>query len=399
MLIMPSKFNKIVRLPSSKSYLHRAIILSALCDGTNTLSNVWLCDDINCTIEAMRQFGANITYKEHTLTITGVSRACGDIEVYCKESGSTLRFLIPLFASKFNRSVFHCEKGLVARPLCAYEGIFPSLCVDKQSYTVCVSKTETAPQVEVSGDVSSQYITGLLLMYASCGGGKITIMPPFESRPYVDITIDMLNRFGIDAHFESEYTIAIIGGELKAPLDIAIEPDFSQLAFFAVAGVLCGCVKVIGLPDVTLQGDCKIIEIIRQCGGNISDDFEFTVSSLTAIEVDVKDCPDLFPILTVLLTHSVGSSKITGISRLKYKESDRVAAMVTELSKMGHDIRIVGDCVMISDKMTTPSTYTLCSHNDHRIAMALAVAVKASNFLFTINGFECISKSFPEFSI
>lgn len=400
MLITPSLINRTVTLPSSKSYLHRAITLASMCDETTVLHNVWLCDDINCTIEAMRQFGAYITYDEHTLTIIGGKPSKREIDVYCKESGSTLRFLLPLFAKTFDHSIFRCENGLLARPLNGYDNILPPLLMNEESKTVAIGNGEIASQVNVCGDISSQYITGLLLCFAGDSiDRKINITPPFLSRPYVDITLSMLSQFGVDAHFTDEYTIEIKGGNLCSPKAITIEPDFSQLAFFAVAGVLCGSVKVLGLPQNSLQGDKRIIEIIKQCGGAVSDDFVFTKSLLHAIEIDVSDCPDLFPILTVLLAHANGSSKITGISRLKYKESNRVASMVSELTNMGHDIFVVGDSVIVSNAMKEPSTLTLNSHNDHRIAMSLAVAIKASDRSFFIEGFDCINKSFPEFSL
>ncbi len=400
--IYPGKLSGKVEVPASKSIGHRAIISAALSHGKSILHNITLSDDINATIEAVKSFGAKIELRKDKLIIHGVKHISPSKNpIDCKESGSTLRFLIPLLASTNKRVVFKGAPSLIKRPLTIYkqiaiqDNIDFSITKDK----VMVNGSFKGKHYHIDGDVSSQFITGLmfvlpLLKYDS----KITFSKPLESKSYIDITIDILNKFGIEIE-EITNGYYIPGNQKYTPTNISIEGDYSQGAFFLVGGVLNGNIQVNNLKLDSIQGDRQIIEFINQMKGRLifnENGYTALKSSTVGTILDITNTPDLGPILTLLAVASNGTTIIKGTKRLRFKESDRIKSTVITLKKLGANISVKGDDIYA---IYTPKLHggTIESHNDHRIAMMAAISATISDSPITITSADAITKSYPNF--
>lgn len=260
-------------------------------------------------------------------------------------------------------------------------------------------------QFKLPGDVSSQFISGLLfavpLMEAD---SAIEVQPPFESRSYVDMTVDAMQKFGVRVNSRARKDGTVVyrvpGGQSYTACDLSVEGDYSQAAFLAVLGCVVGGVTVTGLTPDTHQGDRVILDILQRCGGKFypgDGGIRFERSLLRATEIDLADCPDLGPILFTLACFCSGVTTIRNAGRLRIKESDRITSMQQELSKMGARIEVDGDTVTIRQTALHAPEEPLSGHNDHRVVMALAVAALASGVPAVIRGAEAVSKSWPAF--
>lgn len=402
--VYPGKCGGEVVIPPSKSLSHRAIICAALAEGTSHIGNIAYSQDILATISALKQLGAEIECKENSLTITGgMNMQPSNTPVHCKESGSTLRFMIPLFALKESKTVFTGEGRLLQRPQTVYEHIFAkqNLCYRQDAEKIIVQGKLQAGNYEIPGDISSQFISGLLFALPLLDGDSvISILPPFESQSYLQLTMDLLSAYGIRIEQKDTYTLRIPGKQKYCAHDYLVEGDFSQAAFWGVLSAINHPILCQDLDAKSHQGDKVILDILKQCGARIQQQenaFCVQGNSLTGSDIDLADCPDLGPILMVLALFCKGKTTIYHAKRLRYKESDRIAAMEQELRKLGAVISSTEDEIYI-----TPQEKYLCqdilqTHQDHRIAMALAVAATKCENPVTIAHGEVVNKSYPNF--
>ena len=400
--ITPAKIDSgNITIPPSKSLAHRAIICACLAPGRSVISNIDYSVDIRATIEGMRHLGASIKEDKDTLFIDGIEtfQYDGDV-VNCHESGSTLRFFLPLFSLTGKRATFSGSKRLIERPQNVYEMLFQEQGIDfVRTYPNIIIDGRLKPgELTLKGNVSSQFITGLLFALPLLeADSKIHIEPPFESRSYVDLTIQMLKRFQIIVEYEDAYTLAIKGNQQYQPTDVLVEGDYSQLVFWASLGVLNHSVETHGLDLHSLQGDKKTIDIFQSMNAGIKvldDGYQFCPGTLNGTVIDLNDCPDLGPMLFALATQANGKTTFQNAGRLRIKESDRIE---TELKKLGCSISSTFGTVTITGPVKLQGNVTLHGHNDHRIVMALSILATIADEPITIDDAQAISKSYPGF--
>ncbi len=363
-------------IPPSKSYSHRALICASL--GGGRVLNSGDSADIRATRRCM----------EALKTASPMD---------ANESGSTLRFLIPIALAKNGRVEIRGSKRLMERPLEDYFNIFKAQGI-KYSLEGQALRAEgelKSGAYSLRGDVSSQFITGLLFALPLLkGDSEIEITTKLESKAYVDMTVEVLEKYGIKIR-ETEKGYFVFGGQSYRPFDYTVEGDFSQAGFF----LAMGNVDCRGLNHSSLQGDRVCVEIYRRMGMNIKETEEGYISDGAvnkSVSVDVSQIPDFVPVLAAHMTRADGESRIYNAGRLRIKESDRLAAVTQELRRLGADIDEGADFLVI--RGGKPLCGGECSaHNDHRIAMALASLSPYVEGEMTIDGAECVRKSMPDF--
>lgn len=400
--ITPSKLIGRVKAPSSKSFSHRMLIAAALAGGVSEVSNISVSKDIDATVGAMNALGANILSDSSTYTVMGIKQPSEKAVIDCCESGSTLRFIIPIAAALGCECEFHGKGKLPERPITPYIR-------EMSKYGVTITREEGVMPFTMSGklkggeyllegDISSQFITGLLFALPLCEENSvIRLTSRLESKPYADMTVSALNCFGIEIDEtadENGYPVYIIkGGQKYKSADCMVEGDYSQAAFFYVANALGSEIVVDNLNTASVQGDKKILEIIEKMGYNNTNASDV---KLKPFEADVSDIPDLVPIMTVLGCFGNGTSRITGAKRLKIKESDRLVAIADALNAVGGKVTVFDDALEIAP-IEKFHAGTINGCNDHRIVMAAAIASTMSDGGFVITDAEAVTKSYPDF--
>lgn len=383
--ITPSPLSGKITVPPSKSISHRALICAALADGKSEITNLLDCADTRATIDILRAFGAEITKIGDKTVVEGIKKPSAEAIADCCESGSTLRFLIPVAAALGCSTEFIGRGKLPQRPITPYftELGKNGITFERDTMPYKISGRLKAGDYSLAGNISSQFISGLLFALPLLDGdSRIILTSAPESKPYVDITIAELKKFGVEIT-ETEYGWHVAGNQRYKPFNTAIEADMSQAAFFVVANALGSKIELEGLNPDSLQGDRAILDIVKKANGN-------------AFEVDASQIPDLVPILAVLAALSKGTSKITNCARLRIKECDRLAAITEELNKLGAKVTELPDSLVI-DGVSEFHGGICDSHNDHRIPMSLAIAATRGSLPVTINGAECVGKSYPTF--
>lgn len=393
--IIPSPLRGIVNAPSSKSLSHRNVIAAALSEGVSAIRNVTDSVDISATVGAMTALGARIVKSGSVLTVNGISdpeKIPAKADIDCCESGSTLRFIIPIAAALGVESVFRGRGKLPERPITPYIREFNGKGAEfdySGTMPFSLKGRLCGGEFDIEGDISSQFITGLLFALPLCSEDSvIRITTPLQSKPYVDITVDVLKRFGIEVNIMhiGEYPAYLIrGGQRYKPADVTVEGDYSQAAFFLAANALGSVITVNNLNSSSNQGDREIERIISRCG-----------PSMKAFNADVGNIPDLVPILAVLGCFTDGVSKITNAARLRIKECDRLDAVCNALNAIGGVVEQGEDSLTIYPiKHFSGGIVDAC--NDHRIVMAAAIAATRSVSPVTIMGCEAVNKSYPSF--
>ena len=309
--------------------------------------------------------------------------------VDCCESGSTLRFLIPIASLTGQKVTFVGRGRLMERPQTVYEKLYQkqSLRFEQSSAGLTVEGTLKSSEYELAGDVSSQFISGLLFaLPLLAGDSTLHLIPPVESRSYIEMTRAAQRRFGVESRWQDENTLFIPGGQKYRPCDYTVEGDYSQAAFPAVLGAVQGGVTLKGLSADTLQGEAAILDILRRCGASIRTTdagIVFEKAPLHGVDIDLADCPDLGPVLMVLGLLCEGTTTIRNAERLRIKESDRIAAMEAELRACGGVLESEGGTITIhgcADRLHAPAA-PLHGHNDHRVVMSLAVLALAAGLV------------------
>ncbi len=391
--ITPRSLSGKVTVPPSKSVAHRMIIAAALADGTSTISNLSGSADILATINCMKALGADIKLNGDTAMISGIGSVPGSAVLDCNESGSTLRFLIPVACALGVNIEFRGSGKLPQRPITPFLEEFPkhgitfnfSKAKNSCSLPCSVSGKLTAGRFEIDGGISSQFITGLMFALPLLDGdSEIILTSRLESKPYVDITMGVLRDFGCEIT-ELNGGYSVNGNSRLKPFSGSVEGDYSQSAFFYVANALGSNITINGLNENSSQGDKQIAEICRAFSGN-----------LAPFEIDCSDIPDLVPILSVLGCFCKGKSRIYNAARLRIKECDRLAAMEDCLNRIGGKISSTEDSLIIEGVESFNGGEVVC-YNDHRIAMSMAVAATRCTSPLIIRGAECVRKSYPDF--
>lgn len=394
-----------VKVPSSKSFCHRSIICASLAQGKSEIRNICFSKDIIATIGAMKILGAEIEVNEDAAVIYGTGDLILKKEIiFCGESGSTLRFLIPLAASLDQKVILTGEGKLVERPLDVYYKIFEEQNIyyknSNGKLPLEINGKLKPGNYRIRGDISSQFITGLLFSLPLLReDSEIELTTRLESRPYIDMTLDILKKFNIDID-NIDYKKFIVHGNQKYKSgDYIVEGDFSQAAFLLAIGILGNGVVCEGLDIGSSQGDKVIIELMKKMGAVIEADNGNIVSKASGtrgITVDASQCPDLVPSLAALASVSSGTTRILNAGRLRIKESDRLAAISSQLNKIGADVEEKTDGLVIKGRQMLEGG-EVYSFNDHRIAMALAeISSRCKNKLI-IHDADCVGKSYPGF--
>ena len=397
--IVPRKLKGTIQVPTSKSLAHRAIICACLAKGTSTIQDIDWSKDILATIQSMQALGAKIDIQENSCIITGISDFQSGV-CPCNESGSTLRFLIPIVASQKIEVVFEGKASLFSRPMQVYQDIFNAQkrMFEQSETAIRIQGPLQASTFKIPGNVSSQFISGLLMAAPLFKEDSIIqVLPPFESKSYVDLTLDMLRRFQIQVEKMDAYTFKIPGNQIYQRCDYRVEKDYSQMAFFAVLGAIGHDIAVSNMNLQSLQGDKKILDWVnfKEKGSQLV----FQKQELTARTFDLSDCPDLGPIVCVLAAFTKGTCRLIHTKRLRYKECDRVKAMEVELKKWGVDIESDIDSITIrgKERYKKDTCVVMHAHNDHRIAMACTIFAYGCESDSIIEDAQSIEKSYPNF--
>ncbi len=390
--ISPKKLHGKVVVPPSKSQAHRMIIAAALADGESKIDNLSMSKDIIATIDCMRALGAEISVDGSSAVIKGIKNVPEKAVLDCCESGSTLRFLIPVACALGVNATFLGQGNLPNRPITPYLEELPKHGITfdyNGTMPFSVSGKLTGGKFYVDGGISSQFITGLLLGFSVLEEeSEIVLTSHLESKPYVDITIGTLSDFGCDAA-ETETGYCIGAGKALRPYNGSVEGDYSQAAFFLAANLLGSDIEICGLNVNSFQGDKKIVEIFSQMVYNRRN-------GLNAFQLDCSDIPDLVPVLSVAAAFADGESRIYNAARLRIKESDRIASSVSLVRVLGAYAEETEDGLIIKGKPCLDGG-TVDTYNDHRIAMAAAAASVGCKDDVFVNGAECVSKSYPDF--
>lgn len=394
--ILPAKLCGSVEAPPSKSCSHRALICAALSDKPVTLKNLSQCDDVMLTLHCLDALGAH--YENGIMSPIDRDALPSMPTLYCGESGSTLRFMLPVVAALGCGACFHMGRRLSERPI---EDLCDELCrhgveIEKCGNTITLSGEIRSGEYTISGSVSSQFISGLLLALPLVGGGSVDIIPPTNSANYIDITTDYLKRSSIYVN-RIENRISVHGNySLESPH--RIEGDWSAAAYWLCAAAAAGTnIAITGLSSVSKQGDIAILSVLRDAGVVIGDDLSVTVpsSGLLPLDIDVSSVPDLVPPIAVLCACANGKSRIKSAAALRQKESDRLHALYIMLTSMGIVAEEKADEIIICGGKL--SSAALCSYGDHRIAMAAMIAASLADAPSTVDDVLCVAKSYPQF--
>ena len=393
-----------VTAPPSKSMAHRMMICAGLAAGTSVLQGISDSQDMQATLDCLAALGAQWQKDGEKVTITGIGSArtavhadagaagtqTGEPALRCRESGSTLRFFIPICLQTGRRAQLVGAPRLMERPLQVYAQLCRErgLLFAQEGQTFTVQGPLPAGSYRLRGDISSQFISGLLFALPLCeGDSTVTILPPIESRPYIDMTLAALKTFGVRAAWQDAQTLYIPGGQQYHACDAQVEGDFSNAAFFGILDAIRpeNQVQIDGLPPAadSLQADRVYPALLARL-------------DTPAPCIDLTDCPDLGPILFAAAA-AKHSGRFVGTKRLKIKESDRGAAMAAELRKCGVSVTVGEDEILVEPSASglQAPTVPLSGHNDHRIVMSAAVLLTLTGGV--IEGAEAVSKSFPDF--
>ncbi len=375
------------------------------------IDNLKFSVDITTTTDIMENWGAKIKRFESALEIVGNDGKVvpKDKYVQCNESGSTIRFLIPVGITRENELIFDGKGKLVDRPLDSYYKIFEEQGLKYETtggkLPLTVNGKLKAGNYEIDGNISSQFITGLLYALPLLdGNSKLIINKNLESKGYIDLTLEILQLAGIEIKNNDYKSFEIKGNQSYKPFDYTVEGDYSQVAFWIVAGIISANrdneVKCLHVNKNSLQGDREIIEIVTRMGANLEifEDYVIVKPSKTkGTVIDISQCPDIAPILTVLAALSEGETRIINGERLRIKESDRITSIKTELNKLGANVDEEGDSLIIQGVEGFTGGVTVSAWNDHRIAMSLAVASSRCEKEIVLEEAESVRKSYPHF--
>ncbi|MEM3402963.1 MAG: 3-phosphoshikimate 1-carboxyvinyltransferase [Nitrososphaeria archaeon] len=399
-IVKRSSIEGFFRPPPSKSITHRALVIAGLAKGTSRIIAPSICDDTLATIEALERLGIKTVLEEGKLTIEGGKFTAPKEEIFCRSSGTTLRFMTAVCTLVGKECRLTGSEGLMRRPMEPLLEALRQLGVEcyRERLKISVKGKPKSGQVNIRGDISSQFISALLLISPLIEGGVlISSQTEIQSLPYISLTLDVQSKFGVEVKNIENRRFEVFPQEYKATT-LTVEGDWSSAAYVLTAAALTGRIIAEGLNLGSLQADKALINLMKKMGARIRiDEKSITVerSPLKPIEFDISNCPDLFPAACVLCSQAGGSSLITGVERLKSKESNRLEAMETCLKSMNIKVEKELNAIRISGSKAHGSR--IYPYNDHRIAMACAILGLVAEGQTVIENAECVTKSFPEF--
>ena len=384
--IEPSHLHGMIEAPPSKSMAHRLLICGGLAEGTSVIHGISDSDDVKATLSCLSAVGAAYQKNGSTAEITGtdIRSVPSEIHLDCHESGSTLRFFIPLCLMSGQKITLTGTKKLLSRPLDIYEAICKEqgLHYLHGSDSVEVCGRLSSGDYKIPGNISSQFISGLLFALPLCGGDStISIIPPIESRSYLELTMEALAAFGVKVCWTDDKTILVRGHQHYKPANVTVEGDYSNAAFFAALKLFGADIEITGLSEQSRQGDKAYLKF-----------YEMLEKGTPTIHIG--DCPDLGPVLMAVAAAKNGAV-FRETRRLKIKESDRGAAMAEELAKFGVSVTVHEDSIVVYPVNFHAPKEILHGHNDHRIVMALSTLLTITGG--EIDGAEAVRKSLPEY--
>ena len=409
--IIPSKISGTIQAPTSKSSMQRACAAALLNNGKTIISNAGNSNDDKAALDVIQKLGAEIKIDNNQLTVVSSGVHPLSNEINCGESGLGIRMFAPITALSSDEITINGTGSLLTRPMNFFDEIFPKLQIATTSNNgklpLKIKGSLQPVDITIDGSLSSQFLTGMLMAYGKAAKKQVTItVTNLKSRPYIDLTLQVMKHFGynvVNNNYES-FVISPIVNAIAQPVYYTVEGDWSGAAFLLVAGAIAGNITITGLDVFSTQADKAILKAVLDCGSTISIEEKQIhiglpatgISGLKAFHFDATDCPDLFPPLVALAAFCNGTTAIEGVSRLAHKESDRGITLQEEFGKMGIEI-ILQDDLMLVKGGTGVKGAAVHSHHDHRIAMACAVAGLCADGETVIEDAEAINKSYPLF--
>lgn len=398
--LYPSEIGGRIQIPTSKSLAHRSILAAALAKGRSVVTNISMSDDIEATISIVEALGGKVNVEGSTLYIDGIENYDNaETVVNCNESGSTIRFIIPILSLFSNKFTVKGKQSLIARPQSIYEDIFKDDTFNVGLDNIEFQGTLVPKTYEVPGNISSQFITGLLLVLPLLDGdSKIVVTNKFESKDYVQLTLDVLSDFGIEIeHNDNEFIIK--GNQTYKPCNYEVEGDYSQSGFWLVNGAINSTTILTNMNLDSNQGDKGVLEVLKASNIDMTLGSDLVVNPTTPSEtvVSLANIPDLGPILALLASQGEGTTRFTDIERLRIKESDRVESTIVTLKKMGVNIEEINGEIVVVGPSQIIGGGTLDSYNDHRIAMMISIAAGVATAPITLLRATSVNKSYPKF--
>ena len=399
--IHPSQVSGEVRPPCSKSYAQRALAAALLSDGETTLSNIELCDDTRYAMNVITGLGASVRQTGPTEYVIRGGLAPITDTINTGESGLATRLFTPIAALCDRRMTITGTGTMLRRPIGMMIDPLRNLGVQVRSngyLPITVQGPLRGGETDVEAYVSSQFLTGLLMSLPLAEGDTILHVEQPNSLPYLAVTVDLSSKFRIRMEHNGFREFFIPGGQHYHPAKLHIEGDWSSAAFMLVAGAIAGEVTAKRMNTLSLQADLAIIQALTKAGAVIittPDEITVRKRELTGFDFDATQRPDLFPILAVLGANCEGTTHIRGVNRLVYKESNRAEAIVSEYTKLGMDVALEDDVMTVRGGSLSGGTIDSC--NDHRIAMAAAIAALAASGPVTITNAQAVTKSYPRF--
>ena len=407
-IVHPSSISGTLRAPRSMSDMQRACAAALLHDGITHIIDPGGSNDDLAALDVISKLGAAVTQQENAVVIKSKGVHPYIDEINCGESGLGIRMFTPIAALSARELKISGTGSLLSRPMHFFDAIFPQLGISIQSNEGKLPLVIKGPMhpssIEVDGSLSSQFLTGLLMAYAAAGASNVTItVKDLKSKPYIDLTLGVLKSFGMKVPEVKDYeTFTFSAVEHVQPsgdINYRVEGDWSGAAFLFVAGAIAGDISIQGMKPNSVQADMKILEAIKDAGAKLSFDngvYHVGPADLHAFHFDATQCPDLFPPLVALAAYCSGDTVIKGAMRLTHKESNRALTLQDVFGKMGVQIDLDGDLMIVHGNRHLTGA-RVHSHHDHRIAMAAAVAALGANSEVVIDEAEAINKSYPDF--
>jgi len=400
-IIKPSVVKGSVNAPASKSMMQRAVAAALLAEGKTIIRNPSFSDDGNASIDIARKLGAIIETGEEQVIVNGGFNP-KENEINCGESGLSMRMFTPIASLYKGEMIVNGKGSLLKRPVTMIEESLSQLGVEINSNNGLLPLKFKGPlqggKAFVDGSISSQLLTGLLMALPVAERDSILTVNDLKSKPYIDMTLQLLSDFGIEIENDHYQTFNIKGQQKYKSLDYTVEGDWSGASFLLVAAALNGKVKIDFLQKNSKQSDIEIVKVLEMAGASIDlrDHYiEVEKKILNPFKFDATECPDLFPPIVALAAHCKGISEIKGAERLKHKESDRATVLQQEFTKLGVKIEVKGNDMLVYGGKVNGGR--IDSNNDHRITMAAAVTALSAESGIVIDGAECVAKSYPEF--
>ena len=406
--IKPAKITGSINAPTSKSSMQRACAAALLHTGITNINNPGNSNDDIAAISVIENLGAIVTRNNNQLIVDSNGVSPVSAEMNCGESGLGIRMFAPIAALSSQKITINGTGSLLTRPMDFFDEIFPQLAVKitsrKGKLPIQIKGPLRPADVTIDGSLSSQFLTGLLMAYGHACTKQVTItVTNLKSKPYIDLTLLVMKQFGYNVtnnQYQS-FTIQPASTSTNQPISYTVEGDWSGAAFLLVAGAVAGEITVTGLDVFSTQAYKKILEALRVCGCQLSIkenkiECAYPALGVRAFHFDATDCPDLFPPLVALASYCDGTTVIEGVSRLAHKESNRGLTLQQEFGKMGVEIILQDDLMLVKGGQGVHAA-AVHSRHDHRIAMACAVAALRADGDTVIEEAEAINKSYPDF--